>query len=111
MTSGSGGQPPPPSPRSDRSSTAMRSRKRRPVGRLTDSELGWLFAAALFAWIRTRAEQATSEGWDTEETLRTIALTPAPWDAGSGRVHLAETRRARAASIGSDQSESGRRTR
>jgi hypothetical protein len=54
-----------------------------PIGRLTDPELGWLFVAALFAWIRTRAEQATSEGWDTEETLRTTALTPAPWDAGA----------------------------
>jgi hypothetical protein len=53
------------------------------IGRLTDVELGWLIAAGLFAWIRTRAEQATSEGWDIEQTLRVTALNPEPWDAGS----------------------------
>ena len=57
--------------------------KATPVGRLTDVELGWLIAAGLFAWIRTRAEQATAEGWDTEQTLRTTALDPQPWDAGA----------------------------
>ena len=57
--------------------------KATPVGRLTDVELGCLIAAGLFAWIRTRAEQATAEGWDTEQTLRLIALDPAPWDAGA----------------------------
>jgi hypothetical protein len=54
-----------------------------PIGRLTDLELGWLTAAALFAWIRTRAEQATAEGWDTEQTLRLTGLDPEPWDSGS----------------------------
>jgi hypothetical protein len=53
------------------------------IGRLTDIELGWLVAAGLFAWIRTRAEQATAEGWDTEQTLHTTALDPGPWDAGA----------------------------
>ena len=53
------------------------------IGRLTDIELGWLITAGLFAWIRTRAEQATAEGWDTEQTLRTTALDPEPWDAGA----------------------------
>jgi hypothetical protein len=57
--------------------------KAAPIGRLTDIELGWLVAAALFGWIRTRAEQATAEGWDTERTLRTTALDPQPWDAGA----------------------------
>jgi hypothetical protein len=57
--------------------------KATPIGRLTDIELGWMFAAALFAWIRTRSEQATAEGWDTEQALRLIALEPAPWDAGA----------------------------
>jgi hypothetical protein len=52
------------------------------IGRLTDIELGWLITAGLFAWIRTRAEQATAEGWDTEQVLRTTALDPPPWDAG-----------------------------
>ena len=58
-------------------------RKATPIGRLTDVELGWLVAAALFAWIRTRAEQATAEGWETEQTLRVTALDPQPWDAGA----------------------------
>jgi len=49
-----------------------------PVSRLTDVELGWLFAAALFGWIKTRAEQATAEGWDVEETLRRTSLNPQP---------------------------------
>jgi len=53
------------------------------VERLTDIELGWLFTAALFGWIKTRAEQATAEGWDVEETLRQTSLNPQPWDAGA----------------------------
>jgi hypothetical protein len=53
------------------------------ISRLSDIELGWMFAAALFAWIRTRAEQATSEGWDTELTLRLTSHSPPPWDAGA----------------------------
>ena len=53
------------------------------VQRLTDIELGWLFTAALFGWIKTRAEQATAEGWDVEETLRQTSLNPQPWDAGA----------------------------
>jgi hypothetical protein len=53
------------------------------ISRLSDVELGWLFAASLFAWIRTRAEQATAEGWDTEATLRETNLDVEPWDAGA----------------------------
>jgi hypothetical protein len=54
-----------------------------PISRLSDSELGWLTAASLFAWIKTRSEQATAEGWDMEATLRLTALDPQPWDAGA----------------------------
>ena len=53
------------------------------ISRLSDVELGWLTAAALFGWIRTRSEQATAEGWDTETALRLTALNPQPWDAGA----------------------------
>jgi hypothetical protein len=53
------------------------------LGRLSDVELGWLIAAGLFAWIRTRAEQATAEGMDTELALRLTGLDPEPWDAGA----------------------------
>jgi hypothetical protein len=53
------------------------------IARLSDVEIGWMFAAALFAWIRTRAEQATAEGWDTELALRLTSQSPQPWDAGA----------------------------
>ena len=33
-----------------------------PIGRLSDVEWGWLVATIIFAWIKTRAEQATAEG-------------------------------------------------
>lgn len=54
-----------------------------PVGRLSDTEWGWLVAAILFGWIGTRAEQATSEGIDAELTMRATGQNPDPWDAGA----------------------------
>jgi hypothetical protein len=54
-----------------------------PVGRLSETELGWMFSASLFAWIGKRAEQATAEQLDTEQTIRMVALDPQPWDAGA----------------------------
>jgi hypothetical protein len=54
-----------------------------PIGRLGDAEWGWIVAAVLFGWIRTRAEQATAEQLDTERTIRMTALDPEPWDAGA----------------------------
>jgi hypothetical protein len=54
-----------------------------PIGRLSDTEWGWILAAMLFAWISTRAEQATAENLDTERTIRMTALDPQPWDAGA----------------------------
>jgi hypothetical protein len=53
-----------------------------PVGRLEDVELGWIIAAGLFAWIKTRAEQATAEGMDVELALRLTGHVPEAWDAG-----------------------------
>src|SRR6516165_8444135 len=41
-----------------------------PVGRLGDTEWGWVFCAMLFAWIATRAEQAAAEQLDAEQTIR-----------------------------------------
>jgi hypothetical protein len=61
-----------------------------PIGRLSDTEWGWLVAATLFGWISTRAEQATGEGLDTEQTIRMTALDPEPWDAGAVIVVLPE---------------------
>jgi hypothetical protein len=54
-----------------------------PAGRLNDIEWGWIVSAAIFAWIATRAEQATVEGLDTEIVIRTATLDPNPWDAGA----------------------------
>src|SRR5262245_25195224 len=61
-----------------------------PVGRLSDTELGWMFSASLFAWISMRAQQATSEQLDTEQTIRLTALDPQPWDAGAVAAILPE---------------------
>jgi hypothetical protein len=54
-----------------------------PVGRLSETELGWMLSAGLFAWISKRAEQATAEQIDTEQCIRMTALDPQPWDAGA----------------------------
>jgi hypothetical protein len=54
-----------------------------PVGRLSDTEWGWIVASVLFAWIGKRAEQAVSEQIDTERLIRMTALDPQPWDAGA----------------------------
>jgi hypothetical protein len=61
-----------------------------PIGRLSDTEWGWLVAGILFGWISTRARQATSENLDTEQTIRRIALEPDPWDAGAVEAILPE---------------------
>jgi hypothetical protein len=61
-----------------------------PIGRLSDTELGWILAAMLFAWISKRAEQATAEQFDTEQVIRMVALDPQPWDAGAVAAILPE---------------------
>jgi hypothetical protein len=63
---------------------------RAPIGRLSDVEWGWVIGAILFAWIRTRAEQATSERLDSEQTIRLTGLHPDPWDAGAVAAILPE---------------------
>src|SRR4029077_2120655 len=57
--------------------------KHTPVGRLSDVEWSWIVAAILFAWISTRAEQATTEEIETERAIRLTGLDPNPWDAGA----------------------------
>ena len=61
-----------------------------PIGRLSDTEWGWALAAMLFAWIRTRAEQAACEQLDTEQCIRLTGLDPDPWDAGAVAAILPE---------------------
>jgi hypothetical protein len=57
-----------------------------PVGKLNDTELGWLVCAGIFSWISKRAEQASHGGFDlarTEEAIRNTGQVPEPWDAGA----------------------------
>ena len=61
-----------------------------PVGRLGDTEWGWVFCAMLFAWIATRAEQAAAEQLDAEQTIRMTGLDPQPWDIGAVMAILPE---------------------
>jgi hypothetical protein len=61
-----------------------------PVGRLGDTEWGWVVAAILFAWIGTRAEQAAAENLDSERTIRMTGLDPEAWDAGAVAAILPE---------------------
>lgn len=61
-----------------------------PVGHLSDTELGWIVAAVLFAWISTRATQAASSELDTERTIRMTGLDPDPWEAGAVAAALPE---------------------
>jgi hypothetical protein len=61
-----------------------------PIGRLSDTEWGWILAAMLFAWIRVRAQQAAAEHLDAERTIRMVALDPQPWDAGAVAAILPE---------------------
>jgi hypothetical protein len=56
-----------------------------PIGKLTVSEWGWIVSSAIWAWVATRAQQAATEGWDLEQTIRTLSsgCDINPWDTGS----------------------------
>jgi hypothetical protein len=53
------------------------------VGKLSDVEWGWIIAAAIFGWIKTRCEQAAVEGLDPEEAVRRTARTPSPGEVAA----------------------------
>jgi hypothetical protein len=61
-----------------------------PVGRLSETELGWMLSAGLFAWISKRAEQATAEQINTQQCIRMTALDPQPWDTGAVAAILSD---------------------
>jgi hypothetical protein len=66
-----------------------------PIGRLSDTEWGWISAAILFGWISTRARQATSNGTyaagpDKFFYLRESYFEPDPWDIGAIEAILPE---------------------
>jgi hypothetical protein len=51
-----------------------------PVGRLSDSQWGWIVTAAIFGWVETRVAQAIEEGLDQEQAVRLTGLSPSPCD-------------------------------
>jgi hypothetical protein len=61
-----------------------------PIGRLTESQWGWIVTAAIFDWIRVRVEQAIAEGRDGEAFVRATGLEPAPCDVAVVRSILPE---------------------
>jgi hypothetical protein len=61
-----------------------------PIGRLSETEWGWILAAMLFAWISKRAQRAAAEQLDTEQLIRLVAFDPLAWDAGAVEAILPE---------------------
>jgi hypothetical protein len=64
-----------------------------PIGRLSDTEWGWIVASILFGWIRERATQATSNGLNVEKQIQNTGLDPDPWDQGAVAAILPELAR------------------
>jgi hypothetical protein len=61
-----------------------------PIGRLSDTEWGWIVAAVLFGWIDVRARQATNNGAGANKYIRDTGIEPDPWDAGAIEAILPE---------------------
>ncbi|MGY2987675.1 hypothetical protein [Bradyrhizobium sp. USDA 4508] len=54
------------------------------VSSLSELEWGWIACAAIFAWIKTKAEQAVAEGVGYDKAIMFMAdYFPQPWDAGA----------------------------
>jgi hypothetical protein len=54
------------------------------LGSLSEIEWGWIAAACVFAWIKTKAMQATTEGIGYDVAIRTLkGRDPEPWEAGA----------------------------
>lgn len=54
------------------------------ISSLSDIEWGWIAAAAIFAWIKTKSQQAVAEGTGYDEPIRTMKhRVPEPWEAGA----------------------------
>jgi len=54
------------------------------VSSLSEIEWGWICAAAIFAWIKTKSQQATAEGIGYDVAIRTMEhRNPSPWEAGA----------------------------
>jgi hypothetical protein len=54
------------------------------ISSLNELEWGWIACAAVFAWIRTKSEQAVAEGIGYDDAIRAMPdRAPQPWDAGT----------------------------
>src|SRR5262245_22202926 len=53
------------------------------VGRLSETEWGWIITAAIFGWVQTRCEQAIAEGLEQEQALRATGISPSPCDVAA----------------------------
>jgi hypothetical protein len=60
------------------------------LGKLSDSEWGWIISTVVWGWVSTRGEQAASEGLDPERSVRVTKLNPDPWDIGAVKAILPE---------------------
>jgi hypothetical protein len=60
------------------------------IGRLSDTEWGWIVAAALYGWIDVRARQAVGNGIGIDKHIRDTGLEPDPWDIGAIEAALPE---------------------
>jgi hypothetical protein len=55
-----------------------------PVGNISEVEWGWIVCAAIFAWIKKKAEQAVQEGVGYDASIRFLpGVDPQPWEAGA----------------------------
>lgn len=53
------------------------------ISSLSELEWGWISAAAVFAWIKTKSQQAVEEGGNYDVPIRTMKADLPPWDAGA----------------------------
>lgn len=53
------------------------------IGSLSEIEWGWIAAAVIFGWIKTKAQQAVAEGSSVENAIRYTGRDPEPWEIGA----------------------------
>jgi hypothetical protein len=54
------------------------------ISSLNELEWGWLCSAAVFAWIKTKSQQAVAEGVGYDQAIRAMpGRDPQPWDYGA----------------------------
>lgn len=61
-----------------------------PVGRLSDTEWGWIIGAVVFGWISARARHAVNNGVGNDAYLRDAAIAREAWDIGAIEAALPE---------------------